>query len=287
MPSSSGGVADDDLDTADDGVVYTTERPMIPIPAERNAFGGVIPSPGDLHPDPGHFCQQLTESLDHWRAEALRVVWLEIPIDKSSLIPVAVECGFCFHHSSEDYLMLALRLVPEAAVPAPASHYIGAGGVTLNARGELLVVSEQHHQRPGQLPRYKLPGGALHEGEHLTEAVVREVFEETGVRAQFEAMACFRHWHGYRYGKSDMYFICRLRALSEEISIQEEEIAESLWMPVEEYLSHERVSPFNKEIVLAAVNTPGLSRVESEGYGDPEQYEFFMPRPSNDAESKP
>ena len=260
---------------------------MIPIPAERNAFGGVIPAPGDLHADPGRFRQQLAESLTHWRGEDLRVVWLEIPTAKASLIPVAVECGFLYHHSSQDYLMLAYRLDPDALVPAPASHYIGAGGVTLNARGELLVVSEQHHRRPGQLPRYKLPGGALHEGEHLAEAVVREVYEETGVHARFEALACLRHWHGYRYGKSDIYFICRLRALSEEISIQEEEIAESLWMPVEEYLTHERVSPFNKEIVQAAVNTPGLSRVEIDGYGDPEQYEFFMPRQPKPTEGPP
>jgi len=250
---------------------------MIPIPAERNAFGGVIPAPVDLRSDPVTFRPQLTESLEGWRAEGLRVVWLEIPIDKATLIPVAVACGFTFHHSSPDYLMLVHRFAPDAFVPAYASHYIGAGGVTLNGRGELLVVSERHHRRDGQLPRYKLPGGALHEGEHLAEGVVREVYEETGVRTEFEAMVCFRHWHGYRYGKSDIYFICRLRPLSEAISIQEEEIAESLWMPVEEYLSNERVSSFNREIVRVAVDSPGLGRVEIEGYGDPDQYEFFMP----------
>lgn len=250
---------------------------MVPIPAEHNAFGGVIPAAGDLCADPVVFRQQLTESLERWRADGFRVVWLEIPIGKSALIPVAVAAGFFFHHSSRDYLMLALQLEPEAFVPAPASHYIGAGGVTLNGRGEVLVVSERHHRRDGQPPRYKLPGGSLHEGEHLAEAVVREVYEETGIHTEFEALVCFRHWHGYRYGKSDMYFICRLRPLSEEITIQEEEIADCLWMPVAEYLSHEQVSSFNKEIVRVAVESSGLGRVEIEGYGGPEQYEFFMP----------
>ena len=75
---------------------------MIPIPAERDAFGGVTPAPTDLRPDPERFRQQLTESLTHWRGEGLRLAWLEIPTAKSPLIPVAVECGLCFHHSSQD-----------------------------------------------------------------------------------------------------------------------------------------------------------------------------------------
>ena len=36
-----------------------------------------------------------------------------------------------------------------------------------------------------------------------------------------------RHWHGYRYGKSDIYFVCRLSALSEEVTMQAEEIEEA------------------------------------------------------------
>ena len=73
-------------------------------------------------------------------------------------------------------------------------------------------------------PAYKLPGGALHQGEHLLDGVMREVYEETGVRAKFESLVCLRHWHGYRYGKSDIYFICRLSPLSEEINMQAEEM---------------------------------------------------------------
>src|SRR5690606_3976311 len=132
-----------------------------------------------------------------------------------------------------------------------------AGGVVINARQELLVVSERH-RRDQSRPYYKLPGGALHPGEHLAEAVVREVFEETGVRARFESLVCFRHWHGYRYGKSDIYFICRLSPLSEEIAIQPDEIEESLWMPVQSYLDSEYVSIFNKQIVRAALESPGV-----------------------------
>ena len=251
---------------------------MEPIESTTNQFGGIIPKPEALNPDPGAFQTHLEHSVDWWKREKYRVAWLEVPIAKSQLIPVAVEKGFSFHHAAEDYLMLTKQLEAGAYIPAYASHYIGAGGVTINDRNELLVVSVAYHKQRQGPPRYKLPGGALHEGEHLQGAVVREVFEETGVRTEFCALVCFRHWHGYRYGKSDIYFVCRLRPLSDRIVIQEEEIAECLWMPVEEYLGAEQISTFNKEIVRAARDSVGGVPRQGEGYGEGDRYEFFMPQ---------
>ena len=241
-----------------------------------NPFGGAVVKPEALPEDPGAFRPRLRLSLEAWRGEGVKVAWLEVPIARAGLIPCAVEAGFTFHHSGADYLMLTLRLVEGAYIPPYASHYIGAGGVVLNDRRELLVVCEKY-RRTGR-PYYKLPGGALHEGEHLVEGVIREVLEETGVRAQFESLICFRHWHGYRHGKSDIYFVCRLSPLSEAVSVQAEEIEECAWMPVEEYLNSELVSVFNKRIVQAALESPGVAPTEIEGYADPSKYEFFMPR---------
>jgi len=171
--------------------------------------------------------------------------------------------------------MLACRLVPDAFIPPYATHYIGAGGVVINDAQELLVVSEKYRQRKG--PAYKLPGGALQPGEHLAEAVIREVLEETGVQTQFQTLACFRHWHGYRHGKSDIYFVCRLKPLSLDISMQAEEIAECLWMPVDTFLSDHDVSPFNKRIVQATSEGPGLAPSQVDGFADDGRREFFMP----------
>jgi len=203
------------------------------------------------------------------------VIWFEVPIHRSALIPLAVEAGFTFHHSNEGYLMMTLQLVPNAHVPPFATHYIGAGGVVLRDGKDLLVVCERHRQ-PGQAPFYKLPGGALLAGEHLADAVVREVLEETGVHTHFDALVCFRHLHGYRYGKSDIYFVCRLLPLSQEITIQEEEIEDCLWMPVIDFLGSEGVSVFNKSIVRAALNSPGVAPSQIAGIEDGSR-EFFMP----------
>ena len=241
-----------------------------------NPFGGVISKPEVLPEDPEQFRQQLRHSLSAWTAEGFKVVWLEVPIARAGLVPVAVEAGFTYHHSGDDYLMLIHRLVEGAFVPAYASHYIGAGGAAINDKQELLVVQE----KVGGLNRrrfYKLPGGAIKEGEHLQEGVVREVYEETGVRTRFDALVCLRNLHGYRYGKSDIYFVCRLTPLTHEISIQAEEIEECFWMPVGEYLTADTVGAFNKRIVEAVLKSPGLTPTFIEGHRTPEAQETFMP----------
>src|SRR5687768_18254280 len=108
--------------------------------ATTNPFRGIVLTPEALPEHPEVFRQQLAHSLQRWRKENYLVVWLEVPIARAVLIPIAVEAGFTFHHSSEDYLMLTLRLVEGATIPPYASHYIGAGGVVINDQRELLVV---------------------------------------------------------------------------------------------------------------------------------------------------
>ncbi|MDA0733437.1 MAG: NUDIX domain-containing protein [Chloroflexi bacterium] len=248
---------------------------MALLEATTNQFRGVVIKPESLPDDPGEFNVGLRQSLDAWRAEGLLVIWFQVPISKSALIPIAVEAGFTFHHSNPDYLMMTLQIVQDAHVPPFATHYIGAGGVVLRDEKDLLVVCERH-RRPGQAPFYKLPGGALLAGEHLADAVVREVLEETGVHTQFDALVCFRHWHGYRYGKSDIYFVCRLHPLSQEITMQESEIEDCLWMPVADFLGSAEVSVFNKSIVSAALGSPGVAPSQIAGF-EGRAVEFFMP----------
>ena len=244
--------------------------------ARANPFGGMVIASAELPSDAAEFAQRLEASLARWTADGIKAAWLEVPIDKSALIPEAVSQGFIFHHSAEDYLMLTTILQDGAWLPHFATHYIGIGGVVLTPERELLVVREIYGVA-GRQPTLKLPGGALHPGENLAEAVEREVLEETGVQAEFEAIACFRHWHGYRYGKSDIYFVSRLRPRSRDITMQADEIQECLWLPVEEFLSREDISNFNKQIVRAALETEGVVQSFIPGFGGPDTREYFMP----------
>ena len=246
------------------------------LPHSVNRYGGVVVEPKTLPMAIGQFQEQLESSLTHWGQDDLKLVWLEVPITHVELIPFAVKRGFLFHHSTAEQSTLVYRLEPDAFIPPYASHYVGVGGVVLNARQELLVVAEQYHRSTN--PRfYKLPGGLADPNEHLADAIVREIWEETGIRAEFEALICFRHWHGARFGKSDIYFICRLKPLSHEITRAEGEIAECLWMPVQEYLALDSVSAFNKAIVRAAMDSQGICTTWIDGHGTPVTHEFYMP----------
>ncbi|MFN2201323.1 MAG: NUDIX domain-containing protein [Caldilineaceae bacterium] len=244
---------------------------------EVNRFNGIEIQTDRLPRDPDAFRRILTDSLSEWESQGYSVVWLELPIEQAALVPIATTAGFLFHHTTDRALTLYYPLKATAEVPTYATHYIGAGGVVLNDHQQLLVVSEWHRRDRSQ-PYYKLPGGALRPGEHLIDAVIREVKEETGVQAAFDALVCFRHWHGYRWNKSDIYFICRLHAMSEDITIQENEIEEAKWMPVSEYLASDYVSAFNKRVVSASLHSPGISTEQVDGYADPARYEFFMPQ---------
>ncbi|WP_243028051.1 NUDIX hydrolase [Thermus albus] len=54
---------------------------------------------------------------------------------------------------------------------------LGAGGVVFNPRGEVLLLRDR-------MGFWVFPKGHLEPGESLEEAAVREVWEETGVRAE-------------------------------------------------------------------------------------------------------
>ena len=244
--------------------------------ARANPFGGMVIAPAELPSDAAEFAQRLEASLKQWKADGIKAAWLEVPIERAVLIPEAVSQGFIFHHSADEYLMLTTILQDGAWVPHFATHFIGIGGVVLTPERDLLVVREIYGVA-GRAPTLKLPGGALHPGENLAEAVEREVLEETGVRAEFETIACFRHWHGYRYGKSDIYFVGRLRPLSREITMQADEIQECLWLPVDDFLSREDISNFNKQIVRAALESEGVVQSFIPGFGGPDTREYFMP----------
>ncbi len=250
---------------------------MAVLVGESNPFNGIHVGPDKLPEDPDAFAETLASSIQQWRSDGLRVVWLQIPIAAAALVPVAVAAGFVYHHATEQWLQLTLTLREGSYVPPFATHYIGAGGVVLDADRNLLVIQERHHRRP----HLKLPGGALHPGEHIADAVVREVKEETGIDTRYLSLVCFRHWHGYRHGKSDIYFVSRLEPLNHEIQLDPSEIAECRWMPVEEYLAHEHTHQFNRRIVQAALEgeqgSGELRRQQLNEYGTPQTHEIFMP----------
>ena len=251
-----------------------------PLAAAPNPFRGVVVNTAELPSDPGEFAARLDAAIAQWRETGYEVAWLDLPLALAAHVPVATQRGFIYHHADTAGLTATLTLIPGSFIPPYATHYVGAGGVVLNRRDELLVVCERYRidNRP---PFYKLPGGALEPGENIVASILREVMEETGIAAKFEALTCFRHWHGYRYGKSDIYFVCRLRALTDKITMGEHEIAECLWMPLHDFMADAAISPFNKSIVRSALESDGIIPADPPGMPPDPAREYFLPRLAN------
>jgi 8-oxo-dGTP pyrophosphatase MutT (NUDIX family) len=236
-----------------------------PLAHTTDPFGGVAIAPESLPETPEIFAVAIDAALTEWRSAGLRLAWLKLPPAQMALAPAAIAAGFECHHARAEYLMLVQRLKAGTFIPSDASHFIGAGAVVINDARELLVIVERYHAA-NRKPFYKMPGGLIDPGEHLADGVMREVLEETGVRTRFESVVCFRHQHGYRFGKSDFYFVCRLSPLSTEIQADPEEIADARWMPVDDYLGNPEVHVFNKHIVRSALDARGANHTIVDGY---------------------
>ncbi|WP_097321333.1 NUDIX hydrolase [Paractinoplanes atraurantiacus] len=84
----------------------------------------------------------------------------------------------------------------------------GAGGVVRDERGRILLLRRSDN---GQ---WSLPAGMIEPGEQPAEAALREIYEETGVRAEIERLAGVGI-HETRYPNGDhcsylsVWFRCR------------------------------------------------------------------------------
>jgi len=113
----------------------------------------------------------------------------------------------------------------------------------INDKKQILVVREKYG---GPNSPWKLPGGMADPKEELGEVAVREVFEECGIKTEFMSIIGFRHFHGGMYNTSDLYFVARLKPLTEDINFDTSELVDARWMDLEEYIATEAVTELNR-----------------------------------------
>ncbi|MED6134740.1 nudix (nucleoside diphosphate linked moiety X)-type motif 8 [Stylosanthes scabra] len=199
-------------------------------------YGGVVIDPDRLPTNPAVFARALHSSLSHWKKMGKKGIWLKLPIEKSDLVPVSVKEGFQYHHAEPGYVMLTYW-IPEGPcmLPANASHLVGVGGFVINENNEVLVVQEKHCS-PEIHGLWKIPTGFILEAEEIYTGAIREVKEETGIDTEFIEVIAFRHAHNVAFDKSDLFFICMLRALSSKIDVDDHEIEAAKWMPLVDFV---------------------------------------------------
>ncbi|KAI6702312.1 hypothetical protein NL676_011448 [Syzygium grande] len=204
-------------------------------------YGGFVVDPDKLPTNQNAFSLMLRSFLSHWKMKGKKGIWLKLPLQMSELIPIAVKEGFRYHHAEENYVMLTYWL-PEGPcmLPGNASHQVGVGGLVINEKNEVLVVQEIYCS-PACVGLWKLPTRFIAESESIFEGAVREVKEETGIDTEFIEIIGFRHAHNVAFNKSDLFFICMLRPLSTQISVDDVEIQAAKWMPLVEFVEHQLI----------------------------------------------
>ena len=147
------------------------------------------------------------------------------------------------------------------------------GAVVINEKNELLVIKEKI-----STVGFKLPGGHIDNGEMISDALVREVYEETGVKVQFESVVSLGHFYPHQFHKSNLYVLCLAKALTLEINIFDtDEIIDAKWIDVNEYLSDESVLGYSKAIVSAALSSKGF-KIDNEPLNHiKKELELFFP----------
>jgi mutator protein MutT len=132
----------------------------------------------------------------------------------------------------------------------PDHPIVGVGGIIFEGDQVLLI---KRGKEPG-LGQWSIPGGVVHTGETLKEAVVREVFEETHLEVEVLALVkilerIFRDRDGriaYHYVLVD--FLCQLvkGTLQPDSDAQE-----ACFVPLKELASY-KVVPITFEVIRRA-----------------------------------
>ncbi|XP_074584849.1 nudix hydrolase 8-like [Curcuma longa] len=224
--------------------LITTESVTVELlDAWEDDYDGVIINSQCLPNSSNAFSSVLQSSVSHWKLMRKKGIWLKILEEQAELVPIALKEGFRYHHADPGYVMLTYWIPDEPCMlPCTATHQIGVGGFVINDNKEVLVVKE--NKCPSRCYGiWKLPTGFINKSEEIFSGAVREVKEETGIDTTFVELVAFRHAHYVAFEKSDLFFICMLKPVSSEITIDESEIEAAKWMPLDEFLAQ----PFHKE----------------------------------------
>ena len=120
----------------------------------------------------------------------------------------------------------------------PVQKEVSAGGVVYRRTGDdIEVVLASRRTRRGQLA-WGLAKGGIEEGETLEDAALREVEEETGLRATIEGSLgdtrYFYVWEQIRIRKTVHFFL--MRATGGDPADRDDEMEEIRWFPIDRAL---------------------------------------------------
>ena len=225
----------------------------------RDAYGGITVV---IVRETDDFEAALTASLDRWRRDGVRGVWLEVPAALVKYLPAILDRGFTLRGGDATHVLCCAWLPGgESPLPPGPTHQVGVGAVVTDRAGRLLLVQEAVGPAQG---RWKLPTGALQRGERrVGRRRAREVREETGLEVRPAEVLAVRHSHGFHRGVSDVFFCVRCEVIDEGavLTPQAGEIARVEWRPVSD--AHDAATPAWRRIYQIASTGRGGLRVDT------------------------
>ncbi|XP_017151952.1 nudix hydrolase 8 [Drosophila miranda] len=215
---------------------------------QTDRFAGVTVDGREETVEKSEFEEKLNKSLEWWTKNKNRAIWFRVYKEQADWVPILAAAGFDFHHARTGIVVMYRWLPTHESINLPnyAHTLLGVGGLVINDKDEVLVVSDRYAMIPNS---WKLPGGYVEPRENLIDAAIREVEEETGIRTTFRSVVCLRHAHGGNFGCSDIYMVIALKPLNLDFTRCEREIARLQWMPIAEYLQHPQVHETNRQFV--------------------------------------
>jgi len=215
-----------------------------------NRYDGVTVDIDTLPSSSAELEREIVEFIESFNNKKL--FWIKIPIENADFIPVLTNLDFEFHHCSSDSLMLVKKLSQESTIPLAETHAVGVGAIVCNG-DQLLVVKDRIANG------YKLPGGYIDTNETIKDALRREVFEETGVKVEFESIANIGHFMNGQFGEPNLYLVCTAKATTKKIIIYDSsEIIEAKWIDINEFLNSSETNNYNKSVVRTVLANEDL-----------------------------
>lgn len=152
-----------------------------PFSASADLYKGKIIKIEDVAscPDALNFSNRLKATVDAFRKEGCRGVWLSLPAAQTAFLPLALAQGFELHHADKGQVTVTYWIPSEqgeeSTLPIHASHTLGVGALVLNRSGQILAVQEKSGPAAARRNFWKIPTGLVDPGEDACDAVVREV----------------------------------------------------------------------------------------------------------------
>ena len=126
---------------------------------------------------------------------------------------------------------------------------VGVGGAVVKD-GRLLLVRRASRRGRGN---WQVPGGFVEQEETIEEAVVREVEEESGVKAEVEGVLAIRNRYDADNGNS-LYIVILMRPVGGEPEPDAHEVDRAEFFTMEEILALDQVPAVNIEVAHRALD---------------------------------